>query len=191
MTAVVLYESEFGATRVIAEAIAEGMRLVAPAEAVDVRDQPHRLDMDVDVLVLGAPTHVRSLPSVASRAEARSWPDREASALTLEPGADQPGMREWLADQDLDGVSCIAFATRMNVGRVFSGSAVPAIEREVRAAGATIGARSETFVVEMNAGLVEGERERAEGWGFSLASNIQRAWTGGLPEPDGSITPEL
>lgn len=180
MSAVVLFESEFGATRIVADAIAVGFRQVSSAALENVREVSHPLDTSVDLLIVGAPTHARSLPSATSRAAAQTWPAKPGSVLTLEPRSAEPGVREWLVAQDLRGVSAVAFATRMDVARAFSGSSVRAIERGLRSAGATIGAPSQTFVVDRSGLLLPGEIERAVAWGRSLASTSARALAGGV-----------
>ena len=61
MRATVICESAFGNTRAIAEAIAEAL----DAEVLTAGD-PIELD-EVDLLVVGAPTHVHGIPSERSR----------------------------------------------------------------------------------------------------------------------------
>lgn len=178
MTAVILYESEFGATRAIAEAIATGMREVTPVALEDARDLFHPLATSVDVLLVGAPTHARGLPTAASRAEAQKWPAKPGSTLKLEPHVDLPGVKEWLASQNLLDVNAVAFATRMDMARAITGSATRAIERGLRHAGATIGSPAETFIVDKTGNLVDGERERATVWGRGLATSLARALAG-------------
>ena len=65
MKATVICESSFGNTRAIAEAIAEAL----DAEVLSAGD-PIELE-EVDLLVVGAPTHVHGIPGERSR-KARS-----------------------------------------------------------------------------------------------------------------------
>src|SRR5262249_1708788 len=71
MRAVVVYESMFGNTRTVAEAIAAGLSSSSvPTTVVSVFSKE---DVDlhgVDLLVVGAPTHVHGMPSTRSRAAA-------------------------------------------------------------------------------------------------------------------------
>ena len=63
MTALVVYESIYGNTRAIAEAIAEGL---GGAAVATVQQAPQDLG-DCDLLVVGSPTHVHSMPTTRSR----------------------------------------------------------------------------------------------------------------------------
>ena len=84
--ALVVYESMFGDTRALANAIAAG--LLAHFGRVDVVSAdaaPADLG-GIDLVVVGAPTHAFRLPSAASRARAR--------ARGAEGVADR-GVREW------------------------------------------------------------------------------------------------
>src|SRR4051812_46798996 len=67
--AVVLYESLFGNTRLIAEAVADGLRAARPDAAVECRgvDETGNLPEHLDLLVLGAPTHFWGLTRTLSR----------------------------------------------------------------------------------------------------------------------------
>jgi hypothetical protein len=98
MEAVVIYESEFGATRAVAEAIVRGLESAGDVTLADSRDAATGADLigNADLVVVGAPTHARMMPSPRSRQEAITWPSRPGSTLTLQPRADAPGVREWL-----------------------------------------------------------------------------------------------
>jgi hypothetical protein len=90
----------------VAEAISTGLRRGAPGARVQclhVGRLPSELT-DVDLLVLGGPTHLLGLPGARTR---RMWVDGIVEASRrgephghhpLEPGAVGPGLREWLAD---------------------------------------------------------------------------------------------
>ena len=84
--ATILYESMFGNTRQVAEAIAEGLRTFAAVTVLPVREAPESIDGDL--LVIGGPTHVHGLSRPATRAQARAWADDTAKHLTLEPDAE-------------------------------------------------------------------------------------------------------
>ena len=85
MKALVVYESWFGNTRLLAETIAAA--LPGEAAAVSVDDPPPPLG-DLDLLVVGAPTHVHGLSSAMSR----------RSAIEQGSEAEGPGIgvRVWL-----------------------------------------------------------------------------------------------
>ena len=68
--ALIVVESYFGNTRVIAEAVAAGMiEGGIEAQVVDVARAPSALPSNLDLLVLGAPTHNRRLPTMTTRAK--------------------------------------------------------------------------------------------------------------------------
>ncbi|HEX9359130.1 MAG TPA: flavodoxin domain-containing protein [Streptosporangiaceae bacterium] len=102
MRATVVYESLFGSTREVAEAVAEGLRAAAPGAAVDCRpvvDAGPALGQ-VDLLVVGGPTHFLGMSSQRSRRivcqyQERAGGRRPRQAAGKHPAG--PGVREWLA----------------------------------------------------------------------------------------------
>jgi flavodoxin len=74
MRALIVYESMFGNTRQIAEAVAEGLRAghdAAPVEVglVEVGEAPATV-ADVDLLVVGGPTHALGMSRPETRQSA-------------------------------------------------------------------------------------------------------------------------
>ena len=98
----VVYESMFGNTRKVAEAISDGVREAYPdahVECVAVGRASAELINSTNLLIVGGPTHLRRMTTDFSRkrqisrekkAEAKGEPPRE-----LEPEAKGPGLREW------------------------------------------------------------------------------------------------
>ncbi|MDI2099511.1 flavodoxin family protein [Ruicaihuangia caeni] len=169
MTAVVLYESMFGNTRRIAEAIAEGL---SPVTAVTVEPCSRGGGADADLVVLGAPTHAHTLPRPESRKEAARWADDPEQHLTLEPEATASGVREWLEQLTTPPEAWAAFGTRVDIPRMFAGDASAGIQRRLRRLGSDPIAESECFVVTTKNTLVDGELERAREWGRSLGEHV-------------------
>jgi hypothetical protein len=89
MHALVVYESMFGNTQVIAEAIAAGLSERIRTEALEVSVAPTRIDDDVALLVVGGPTHAFGL----SRPQTRLDAARQATQRLVSRGL---GLREWL-----------------------------------------------------------------------------------------------
>jgi len=88
MRALIVYESLFGNSKSVAEAIGEGLRTHADVAVIDVRSAPAAID-DVDLLVVGGPTHQLGMTRPASR--------RRAETQYVEaPPAAQTGLREWI-----------------------------------------------------------------------------------------------
>ena len=160
MSALVVYESMWGNTRAVAEAIARG--LGPDAEVVDVARAPH-VSTDVDLLVVGGPTHAFSMSRGSTRHDAaqRGAPTSEES----------PGIREWLAglESPRPQLAVATFDTRVAKVRRLPGSAARAAAKEVRRRrlGQLVG--TESFYVDDMAGpLLDGELERAKAWGEQL-----------------------
>jgi Flavodoxin len=100
MNIVVVYESMFGNTHQIAEAVADGAREAAPDAQVSlfpVAESDPQLVQAADLLVVGGPTHMRGMSSGMSRKMGISGEAKkdEAERHELEPGAEGPGMRDW------------------------------------------------------------------------------------------------
>ncbi len=70
MKALIVYESQFGNTEKVARAIAEGVATSGRVEVVAVDTAPTVLPDDVDLLLVGGPTHVFSMSRVQTRADA-------------------------------------------------------------------------------------------------------------------------
>lgn len=175
MNAVVVFESEFGATRAVAEAIGRGLDVTADrVTVVDARDIVDGAEAirGADLVVVGTPTHARMMPSARTRATAVTWPSRPGSTLTLQPHADAAGVREWLRTADLDGCYCAAFATRSDVARILAGTASRGITRGLERAGGILIGERQDFLVRGDGALVEGELDRARDWGRTLAGSL-------------------
>lgn len=162
MGILVVFESMWGNTRAIAEAIARG--LGSAVEVVDVAAAPTPVPADVDLLVIGGPTHTFSMSRGSTRAD--------AVQKGADPGHEDSGIRDWLDQQPPSvGLDVATFDTRVVTMRHLPGSAAKAAAKVVRREhlGRLVG--SESFYVDgMDGPLVEHEVERAEEWGRKLAA---------------------
>ena len=87
MKALVVYESMFGNTRRLAEAVAEGLRTGADVDLRPVAAAPPEPDPEYQLVVVGGPTHAFSMSRPSTRADAvRQGPEGEPTV----------GIREWL-----------------------------------------------------------------------------------------------
>ena len=168
----VVYESMFGDTRQVAEAIGAGLseRYHVTVVAVN-RLAPDQLD-GVDLLVAGGPTHVRGMSRRRTRAaalELAADPDRH---VTVDPeAAAGPGLREWFdALTDAPGLAA-AFDTRVQMSHAITGRAAPKIARSLQHAGCLLVAEPESFLVTKQTTLVAGEQQRARAWGETLGAS--------------------
>jgi flavodoxin len=150
MNVLVIYDSTYGNTEEIAQAIADAL-----ADAGSVRllrankVQPSDLQ-DVDLLVVGCPTHKR-----------RPTPAIEA-------------FLHCIATTSLSEVSAAAFDTRYRKPRLLTGSAAGRLAKSLRQAGTDIVAPAESFFVVSREGpLQEGESERAADWARQLLDKLE------------------
>jgi hypothetical protein len=175
MRAVVVYESMYGNTRAVAEAVAAGMEPYALVSVLPVAEAGPDADAlrNVDLLVAGGPTHVRGMSRPTSRRSAVEAAAKPGSDLHLEPGADGPGLREWLEHMPCIPSRVAAFDTRMHAPAGVSGSAARRIARRLRRQGFEPAARPEGFYVTKENRLLDGELARARAWGAGLAA----AWS--------------
>jgi flavodoxin len=152
MKALVVYDSMFGNTRKVAQAIGEVLgrqflvQVIPAAEAT-------RLPADVDLLVIGGPTHSHGASA-----------GMKALLGGLQPDA-------------LTGVPAAAFDTRFQMPRWLSGSAATVIDKRLRKAGCQMVVAPESFFVarEDKAPLLPGELERAPAWAETVLAACKPA----------------
>ena len=173
MKIVIVYESMFGNTRQIAEAMAEGSKDVALVSVVNVNDVTPVILANADVVVVGAPTHAHSLSRPATRAEAVKEAEDPTKGLALEPKASETGVREWLAGKPDVPTYFAAFDTRADVVRVLSGAASAKIDRKLHALGSKRLVDAESFLVKDNR-LEPTEQGRATAWGQQVAQAAEK-----------------
>jgi hypothetical protein len=160
LRALVVYESMFGNTERLAQGVAKGLRLEdAEVTVTEVGEAPSTLS-DVDLLVVGAPTHAFSLSRPSTRAEA------------VQKGAPESrqrlGLREWLGAgvSESPGLNIAVFDTRIDKVRRLPKAAGPRAAKIARRRGFSLLAKPAAFVVEDVKGpLANHEVERAVGWG--------------------------
>jgi hypothetical protein len=168
MRSLVVYESWFGNTRRVAEEIAAALAHEGQVDLVTVDEALPPL-ADVDLLVVGGPTHVHGLSGRRSREAAV---DQGAEG---EPGI---GVRGWIdcLPNGARGPRVAAFDTRANKPVLLVGSAARGIARRLRQHGYALAVEPQSFFVEGTPGpLEEGELERAAEWGRTLADEVSRA----------------
>jgi flavodoxin len=161
--ALLVYESMFGNTQAVADAVAEGMRTGVEVTVHEVGDAPHEIPPDIDLVVVGGPTHAFSMSRSSTR--------RSAVEQGADPAvAEHSGIREWISEvAATEGLPTAAFDTKV-VKPHLPGSAAHAAERKLRHRGFKRLVNPETFYVTGTTGdLVDGELDRARNWGAELA----------------------
>ena len=172
MRALVIFESIFGNTRDVADAIAAGLRDAGvSADAVEVGSAPAGAE-GLDLLVVGGPTHAWSMTRANTREDARG----QARKLDRAPVSAGIGVREWLeqVSQAQRGARRVAaFDTVVKTKWFPTGSAAKAIAKALTRTGAQVVAKPEHFfVADTHGPLVAGELARARQWGEGVGRRL-------------------
>ena len=167
MKTLIVYESMFGDTQLIADAIAAGLSANGAVDVVDVIEvgtAPTSIGVDVDLLIVGGPTHAFSMSRPSSREDASRQAGEKA---IISRGR---GIREWLETLTVQkGLAVATFDTKVSKPHL-PGSAGRAAEKRLRRKGCRIIAPAEDFYVTGTRGpLNHGEQVRARSWGADLA----------------------
>ena len=170
MRALVVYESMYGNTHVIASNIADGLRADFEVTLVPVAKASWDLVADADLLVAGAPTHMHGLSSAKTRQMAAQAAAKGGSGLQLEPDASGPGMRDWLRDLGHRRGLAASFDTRLNGVPAFTGRASHPIARLLKRHGRRLVAAPESFLIGSQSTLLDGEAARARRWGMTIGA---------------------
>jgi len=151
MNALVVYHSEFGNTQQVAEAIVGVFQGAGAARTVNA-ERLNAADLqDVDLLVMGMPTHKMNLPQ------------------SVRPVFEQ------LPRRSLRGVPIAAFDTSYEMSALLARfTAAKRIDQKLRKLGGKRLVRPETFHVHHHheGPLYDGEIERAKTWAESILAKL-------------------
>jgi hypothetical protein len=165
MKTLVAYESWFGNTRRIAEVIAGVLSTTGEVQVVSV-DDPMPSILHLDLIVIGAPTHVHGLSNKPSR----------EGAIQQRGGIGEVGIgaRGWLEQLPLCGGPRVAvFDTRAHKPELFVGSAAHKMATRLQRRGYKLAIEPQSFFIEGTPGPLEkGELEHAVEWGKALANEV-------------------
>ena len=170
MRALVVYESMFGNTERVAQAVADELARWMDVDLREVSQAPaaiHDLADMVDLIVVGGPTHAFSLSRPSTREGAIGRGATQGSA--------EVGVREWLEALPCGphSESLATFDTRVSKVRHLPGSAARKAERITRSHGYPRALSRESFYVEDVSGpLLPGELDRAREWAADLALRV-------------------
>ncbi|HLH82018.1 MAG TPA: flavodoxin domain-containing protein [Trebonia sp.] len=178
MRAVVVYESMYGNTHRVADAIGAGLGTAFDVSVVPVSRAGPAVLAGADLVVAGGPTHMHGMTRAATRKAAVEAAGKPGSRLELDPDAPGPGLREWLGSLGRYPVRAAAFDTRMPGPAALTGRAATGIARLLRARGLAVAVKPESFVVTRENRLEPHETARAREWGAALAAAIAPAQAG-------------
>lgn len=150
MNTLVVYDSQYGNTAQIAQAIAQTLNEFGMARAEPVGKVSAGALQDLDLLVLGCPT--------------QGWGATSAMLTFLTA----------IAPEAWYGVDVACFDTRFPLPRFLTGSAAQTMVRQLRKQGALLLVAPESFFVKGKEGpLAESELKRADGWARALHNRIE------------------
>jgi hypothetical protein len=170
MRAVVVYESMYGNTHLVAEAIGAGLSTAFDVTVVPVSQASRAVMADAGLVVVGGPTHAHGMSRVATRKAAVNAAHKPVSPLQVEADAPGPGLREWFGSLGRYPVKAAAFDTRMHGPAALTGRASKGVVRLLRAHGFDVVAGPESFLVTKQDRLEPQESIRAREWGAGLAA---------------------
>lgn len=152
MNALVVYYSQFGNTKKVAEAIAGVLEQAGGARTVSSEELTAADLEGVDLVVMGSPTHNMNLPQA------------------VRPVFDR------LPKRALRGVAVVAFDTSYELsGFLARMTAAKRLDRKLRKLGGKRLMAPETFFVKKEEGypLYDGEIERAEHWADEIVQKLE------------------
>ena len=168
MDALVVYESMFGNTARIANAIGRGLAERGMAVTVAAIDDAEMLEIPA-LLVVGGPTHAHGLSTASTRAAAVADHDNAFDEPTM-----GEGLRAWLSSlPEGRERSAAAFDTRISAPKWITGSAARRIGDRLERHGYRLAIDPESFLVTRHNEMVEGEPERAEAWAAALSDALR------------------
>jgi hypothetical protein len=166
MRSLVVYESYFGCTREVAEAIGTGLAQVGSVRVVPVGDARGLSFTGIDLVVVGGPTHAHGLSKEHSREVAVERGARDSSTTTT-----GFGLREWFDELGPGAGSAAAFDTRIDGSPLMTGRASKGIATRLHRHGFQLVAEPESFLVSHDV-LLPGEAQRARAWAEALGRSI-------------------
>ena len=173
MRGLVVYESMFGNTRRVAEAIAQSLGQFGEVRAVRAHEVAREDLHNLDLLVVGAPTHTWGMPRPNTRHGALDNVRKSGGDLVLQPNADSlPGVREWLETLGYVHSLGAVFDTRFKAPLAFTGRAANGIVKVLQHHDVEIVTPPQSFLVDRKNHLIAGELEKAITWGRQLGELV-------------------
>jgi hypothetical protein len=162
----IVVESMFGNTRAVAEAVQDGLSQYADTNLVGVSEATVDVGDDIDLLVVGGPTHAFGMTRQNTRAEAvRQGAAAETAAI---------GIREWISTlpRRTDRRLAATFDTKIAKGRWLPGAAARSAAKRLADKGYRARDMQTFYVLDTRGPLAESELERACDWGSRLGAAV-------------------
>ncbi|MGD9889730.1 MAG: flavodoxin family protein [Dehalococcoidia bacterium] len=152
MTSYVVYDSQFGNTRQLAQVIGDKLATAGAVQVIPTAESTP-VPADVDLLIIGGPTHAHGA------------------------SAGMKALLNALGSGSLEGVPAAAFDTRFHIARWLSGSAAGVIAKRLRKAGCELVMPPESFFVSRDEEpvLLSGEFDRARSWARAVLAAVPSA----------------
>lgn len=168
--ALVVYESLFGNTRKVAEAIGAGLEPFYEVQVLEVSHANPSVG-DASLVVAGGPIHAFGMTRPGTRADA----EKQAKEKGWKFEGTGAGLREWLQSLEFSAahVDAAAFDTGVKLGWFVIGSAAKGEAAALKDKGFNLVAKPEHFLVKDSDGpLLDGELTRATAWARALVANV-------------------
>jgi flavodoxin len=173
MKIVVVYESMYGNTHLIADAIGTGLQAAGDVMVVPVDGAGAEVLAGADLLVVGGPTHAHGMTRESTRKAALEAAEKPDAGLDVDPDAEGEGLREWFDDLGKVATHAAAFDTRMEGPASLTGRASKGIAKRLAKHGCALVAEPESFLVTRDNHLEDHEAEHATKWGATLAASVR------------------
>ena len=178
MKVMIVFESMYGNTRRIAEAIGSGFDRSGRGHGRARRRRGPRLaSVPICSSSVDRPTSTVSPPRPAGAP--RSTPPGQDPTLALDPTACGAHLREWLNALPHAQGRAAAFDTRLDAPVLLTGHASATIARRLKRRGYHLIVDPESFLVDHESTLIDGELERARRWGEALSAEMHSRPTRG------------
>jgi len=172
MKTVIIYESVYGNTQLVADELAAVAREHGEVEVVPAEEAGPDVTAGADLVLVGGPTHLHGLSTRATRRNGSAPPGGGGDG-SLGPDVPGPGLRDWFRlSGRVDGTAAAAFDTRLDGPEVMTGRASVGISRRLRHHGFTEVAAPRSFLVTRENRLMSGEGQRAHDWGVSVFESL-------------------
>ena len=152
MNTLIVYDSQYGNTKHIAEAIAGALQSYGQVQVIHAEPDRKLELQNSDLLILGCPT--------------QGWKPTPALKSLL----------DHIAAESLRGLAVACFDTRFRMPRWMTGSAAGVMAKELHKLGITPIVPPESFFIKATEGpLDQGEEERAVTWAKILFEKLEAA----------------